>query len=254
MSVRSYSHRLSLCTTAALILPLLTAAARPLTPASPAVAAGQVANGPIETSSKPTPNGVLAGYSASVHDGSATSAAARYVLPRLKCTAAFRAITPVAGISVDTPTATYSAAFIVTACVNGKARYNAGLVINGHEPDDSHISLHPGNVIRVSTNVTNKTTKVAVTNTTTGVTTARHGNGARAYSVYIGDSDWTLKGRTVGVPVFRTITFTKCDVDGKPVGNFAPTEYERSYRGVLEIATSSLISAGSSFHTYFRHP
>jgi len=196
---------------------------------------------------------VFAGYQASVAPGSATSSAARFKVPRLSCTSAYRAITPVAGVAVNN-FRSFSSAFVFTGCFHGRAVFFPALVINGNEVNYA-TSFRAGNVIKVSTKVTTRGTTVQVTDVTTGVTKRRTGPGARSSAAYVGDSYWLANPATlVGVPSFDTLTFTSCLVDGRALARSHPARIQRvNSRNVLQIATGALSPGGTAFATHYRH-
>jgi hypothetical protein len=92
----------------------------------------------------------FAGYQADFSPASAT-ASARFRVPALSCTSAYRGTAPVAGVNVGV---LYSSAFLFTACRHGKAKYFAAVVINGNETNYPRTPFHAGNLIQVSTKVT----------------------------------------------------------------------------------------------------
>jgi hypothetical protein len=237
---------------AAVVGPLLSLA----TPAQ-AAAGGHSGSGPVAAhagallvNSDPT----FAGYQANVATGSATSSAAQYKVPKLTCTSAARAITPVAGVAVNN-FATYSSAFLFVGCRSGKAVYFPSLVINGTEKDYTTTHLAAGDAIKVFTKVTTTGTTVQVTDVTKAVTKKRTGAGASASAAYIGDSDWVTSTNTLlGVPNFGTLTFTHCLIDGTALAGSNPAEYQRvNSSNVVQIATGALSSTGTSFPTQFKH-
>lgn len=237
---------------AAVVGPLLSLA----TPAQ-AAAGRHGGNGPTGAHTRAlsvVSNPTFAGYQANVARGSATSSAAQYKVPKLSCTSAARAITPVAGVAVNN-FATYSAAFVFVGCRSGKAVYFPSLVINGTETDYTTTRLSAGDVIKVFTKVTTTGTMVKVTDVTKAVTKKRTGPGASANAAYAGDSDWVTSTHTLlGVPNFGTLTFTHCLIDGTALAGRNPTKYQRvNSSNVLQIATGALSSTGTSFPTQFKH-
>ena len=238
---------------AAVVGPLLSLA----TPAQ-AAAGGHRGSGPVAAhagallvNSDPT----FAGYQANVATGSPTSSAAQYKVPKLSCTSAARAITPVAGVAVNN-FATYSSAFLFVGCRSGKAVYFPSLVINGTEKDYTTTHLAAGDAIKVFTKVTTTGTTVQVTDVTKAVTKKRTGPGASASAAYAGDSAWftSTSAPPLGVPNFGTLTFTHCLIDGKPLASANPAQYQRvNSSNVVQIATGALSSTGTSFPTQFKH-
>jgi hypothetical protein len=195
----------------------------------------------------------FAGYQATVAAGSATSSAAQYKVPALSCTSADRAITPVAGVAVNS-FATYSSAFLFVGCQAGTAVYFPALVINGTETNYTTTPLSAGDVIKVSTKVTTTGTTASVTDVTKGVTKKLTGPGASSSAAYVGDSSWTNAGTLLGVPRFGTLTFTHCLIDGSALAGSHPAEYQRvNTGGIVQIATGALSSAGTAFATHYRH-
>jgi len=195
----------------------------------------------------------FAGYQATVAAGSATSTAAQYKVPALSCTSAYRAITPVAGVEVNS-FATYSSAFLFAGCHNGTAVYFPALVINGNETNYTTTPLSAGDVIKVSAKVTTTGTTVTVTDVTKGVTKQLTGAGASSSAGYVGDSDWVSNGTLLGVPNFGTLTFTHCLIDGTALASWNPAEYERvNSSNIVQIATGALSSTGTAFPTHYKH-
>lgn len=195
----------------------------------------------------------FAGYQANVAAGSATSSAAQYKVPKLSCTSAYRAITPVAGVEVNS-FATFSSAFLFVGCHKGKAAYFPSLVINGSLTAYSTTPLAAGDVIKVSAKVTTTRTTVQVTDVTKGVTKKQTGPGASPSAAYAGDSDWSNAGTLLGVPSFGTLTFTKCSVAGTALAASHPAKYQRvNSSNVVQIATGALPSKGTTFATHFKH-
>jgi hypothetical protein len=195
----------------------------------------------------------FAGYQANVAAGSATSSAGQYKVPKLSCTSATRAITPVAGVVVN-KVPTYSAAFLFAGCVSGKALYFPALVINGTETNYTTTHLAAGDAIKVSTKVTTMRTTVQVTDVTKAITKKLTGPGASPNAAYIADSAWYINRSPVGVPKFGTLTFTHCAVDGKTLASAHPTKVERvNSRNVVQITTGALSRAGTTFATHFKH-
>jgi hypothetical protein len=195
----------------------------------------------------------FAGYEAAVTG--ATTSAAQFKIPALSCTSASRAITPVAGVSVNVgTTATYSSAFLFVGCQSGKALYFPALVVNGTETNYNTTHLAAGDVVKVSTKVTSGTT-VQVTDVTKGITKKLTGPAATPTSAYIADSGWYVNGSPLGVPKFGTLTFSHCAVDGKTLASAHPTKVQRvnPVSHVVQISTGALSPAGTSFATHFKH-
>src|SRR5579859_5492080 len=189
----------------------------------------------------------FAGYQAAVTAGSATSSAARYTVPTLSCTSAYRAITPVAGVAVNS-FATYSSAFLFVGCHNGKAVYFPALVVNGTETNYTTTLLSAGDAIKVYTNVTSTGTTVRVTDVTKGITKKLTGPGASSSAAYAGDSDWfTSTGTLLGVPNFGKLTFTSYYIDGSALARWNPAQYQRvNSSRIVQIANEALTPAGTA--------
>src|SRR5215470_17807669 len=196
----------------------------------------------------------FAGYQAAVTAGSPNSSATSFTVPKLSCTTAARAITPSAGVSVNSHK-TFSTAFLFTGCVNGTAVYYPGLVINGTETDYPGSPFTAGDVVNLATGVTTSGTTVQITNVTTGVTKKLTGAGASSSAVFIGDNGWaTSAGTLLGVPKFGTLTFTNCLINGNPLGVQQSHEYQRmNHAGIVQIAPGALYSEGTVFATYYNH-
>jgi hypothetical protein len=233
----------------ALVAPILSLAA----PAQ-AAAAGHGGSGPAGARTRALSvinSRTFAGYQATVTAGSATSSAAQYKVPNLSCTSAFRGITPVAGVEVNS-FASYSSAFLFVGCHNGKAAYFPALVVNGSETNYA-TPVAAGNLIKVSTTVTTTGTTVQVQNVTTGITEKLTGAGASPSAAYVGDSDWVNNGTLLGVPSFGTLAFTHCLIDGTALAGSSPAQYQRVNGSIVQIATGALSSAGTVFATHYKH-
>jgi hypothetical protein len=229
----------------AVLAPLLSLA----TPAQGAPVHPGSANAPRGTRSV-IDSSTFAGYQASIHRASVT-VSARFRLPALSCTSAYRAITPVAGVNIGV---LYSAAFVFTACRHGAAEYFPAVVMNGNETDFRRTRLHRGNLIQVSTRVTPTRTTVSVTDLTTKVRKRLTG---RPYSsppinAYVGDGQAVVNGNELRVPDFGTLTFTKCFINGKRLARWHPGRYQR-LRDRVQITTGRLRARGTAFSTRFRH-
>lgn len=233
----------------ALVAPILSLAA----PVQ-AAAAGHGGSGPAGAHTRALSvinSRTFAGYQATVTAGSATSSAAQYKVPSLSCTSAFRGITPVAGVEVNS-FASYSSAFLFVGCDNGKAAYFPALVVNGSETNYA-TPVAAGNLIKVSTTVTTTGTTVQVQNVTTGVTEKLTGAGASPSAAYVGDSDWVNNGTLLGVPGFGTLAFTHCLIDGTALAGSHPAQYQRVNGSTVQIATGALSLAGTTFATHYKH-
>jgi hypothetical protein len=235
---------------AALVAPVLSLAA----PAQ--AAAGHGGSGPAGAHARAlsvTNSDHFAGYHVTVPAGSATSSAAQYTVPALACTSAYRAITPVAGVEVNS-SSTYSSAFLFVGCQNGKAGYFPALVINGTETKYPTTRFSAGDVIKVYTKVTTTGTTVRVTDVTKGVTKQRTGPGASSSYAYLGDSGWHNNGTLLGVPRFGTLTFTHCRINGTPLAASNSAGYQRvNSSNIVQIATGALSSTGTMFATHYKH-
>jgi hypothetical protein len=195
----------------------------------------------------------FAGYQAAVAAGSATVVTASYTLPALSCTTATRAIAPDAGVATSNNRATV--ALVITACVNGKARYFPGAITNGRGSVSS-TSFAAGDVIDLTTKVSTNRTKAEVTDVTTGVTVKRRGVGASARVAWIGD-DPAVNGNTgalLHVPDFGKLTFKSCLIDGTALGSLHPRKFQRvNSNGTVQISTGGFFPGGTAFSTHFQH-
>jgi hypothetical protein len=223
--------------------------------AAPAQATGNHAGGtPGVRAGTPSviDSSAFAGYQTPVPVGSA-SAVARFKVPRLRCTSAYRGITPVAGLDVGLGVS-YSSASAFVGCSHGKALYFPVMVINEKQINFTGTPLHAGNLIVLVTVVTVKRTTVTVTDLSTHVTWKRTGTGAHPSRAFVGDSIWVPPHQLqLGVPDFRTLVFTRCAVNGKALGRWHPAKYQRTLLGIVQISTGALTSGGTEFPTYFRH-
>jgi hypothetical protein len=237
---------------ATLVVPMLSLAA----PAQAAAQGHGGGSGPAArhaTAPSATDSTTFAGYQTPSLTGSAISSAATFKLPKLSCTSAYRAITPVAGVEVNND-ATYSSAFAFAGCHKGTAEYFPALVINGTETNYTTTPLAVGDVIKVYTNVTATATTVKVTDATKDVTKKLAGSGATPSAAYVGDSSWTASGTLLGVPSFGKLTFTHCSAGGSTLASWNPIQYQRvNSSGTVQIATGALSSAGTAFPTHYEH-
>jgi hypothetical protein len=202
----------------------------------------------------PTSNRVFAGYQAAVRAGSATTSTASFTVPTLTCTTADRAITNSAGVE-ENNYKTASVAVVLSGCVNGQAVYFPILVDNGHETDYTSTPLSAGDVITVTTKVSNFRTRVQVTDVTSGVTQKILGPGASASAAYMGNTGAASStGSLQHVPDFAKLTFKDCLIDGKALGSLRPQAYQRvNSIGTLQIRTGGLWPGGTAFTTHYVH-
>ena len=202
----------------------------------------------------PINSATFAGYQATVAAGSATVSVATFAVPAVSCTAAALAITPSTGVAVNSYK-TFSVAFVVLGCANGTAYAYPGLVVNGTEKDYPASPVAAGDVIDLTTKVSNFRTRVQVTDVTTGVTQKIIGPGARAQAAYTGDDGWvTSPGGLQGVPNFGTLTFGNCLLDSKTLASWHPQAYQRvNSSSVVQIATGALSASGIAFTTQYQN-
>jgi hypothetical protein len=205
-------------------------------------------------SATPANNRYFAGYVAGVPTGSATTSEASFALPTLTCTTTDQAITPVAGVDVNS-NKTFSAAFVFTGCVNGTATYFPSVVVNGTETDYSTSPFAAGDVIDLTTKVSTFRTRVQVTDVTTGVTQKiTTGPGASADGAYVGDSSWSTGNGLLHVPAFGKLQFKNCLFDGKAIAGWHPFAYQRvNSTGTVQISTGALWTTEPAFTTRYMH-
>ena len=196
----------------------------------------------------------FAGYQTAVPAGSATVATASFTVPTLSCTAIARQIAPSAGVPANNYQ-TASVAFVFTGCVNRRAVYFPGLVVNGTETDYTTTRFAAGDVISLTTKVSVNRTRVQVTDVTTGVTKMIIGTGARASAAYFGENGWfNSSASLLHVPDFGKLTFENCLIDGKTLASWHPHAYQRvNSNGTVQIATGGLWPGGTAFTTHFQH-
>jgi hypothetical protein len=202
----------------------------------------------------PASTPAFAGYQTAVRAGSATVATASFTVPTLSCTAIARGIAPGAGVPANNYQTT-SVAFVFTGCLNGRAVYFPGLVVNGTETDYTTTPFAAGDVITLTTKVSVNRTRAQVTDVTTGVTKMIIGTGARASAAYFGENGWfTSSASLLHVPDFGKLTFTNCLIDGKTLASWNPHAYQRvNSGGTVQISTGGPWPGGTAFTTHFQH-
>jgi hypothetical protein len=202
---------------------------------------------------RPANSRYFAGYQATVRAGSATVVVASFTVPALSCTTADRAI----AASVGVPVRNYrsaSAAFVFTGCVNGKAVYYPGLVVNGTEKHFTKSPFAAGDVIDLTTKVSTNRTRVQVTDVTTSVTQKIIGAGGRARAAWVGDEGWGNSRQLEHVPDFGKLTFKNCLIDGKALAGWHPVAIQRvNSRGTVQISIGGFWPGGNTFTTHFKH-
>ena len=202
-----------------------------------------------------TSNRTFAGYQTAVPAGSATVATASFTVPTLSCSPFARGITASAGVLANNYR-TASVAYVFIGCVNGKAVYYPGVLVNGKETDNTSTPFAAGDVINLTTKVSTNRTRVIVTDVTTGVTLDLRGAGARASAAYFGNDAWFTSTSTppLHVPDFGKVTFKNCLIDGKTLGSWHPRAYQRvNGNGTVQIATGGFWPGGTAFSTRFMH-
>jgi hypothetical protein len=201
---------------------------------------------------RPVSNRTFAGYQTAVRAGSATTSAASFTVPALSCTSAERGILPDAGIAVGRRSA--SVAFVFTGCINGKAAYFPGLVVNGTEKDFTKSPFAAGDVLDLTAKVSTNRTRVQVTDVTTGVTQKIIGAGGRAVAAWAGDDAAGSSTVLFHVPDFGKLTFKNCLIDGKALASWHPRAFQRvNSRGTVQISTGGFFPGGTAFTTHFKH-
>jgi hypothetical protein len=209
----------------------------------------------IGTINTPANSRFFAGYDASVTVGSATTVETSFAVPTLSCTTSDRAIAPNAGVEVNSDKS-FSASFVFVGCVSGAAVYYPGVVVNGTETDYSSSPVAAGDVVDLTTKVSNFRTRVEVTDVTTGVTEKiTNGAGASVDYPYLGDEGWgSSTGQLERVPDFGKLQFKTCLIDGKAIGDWHPQAFQRVLSdGVVQIATGALWSTEPAFTTRYLH-
>jgi len=196
----------------------------------------------------------FAGYQASVPAGSATVLTSSFTVPALSCTTVDQAMAPSTGVPVNNYS-TFSAAFVLTACLNGAAVYYPQLIVNGTVTDYASTTFSAGDVIDLTTKVSTNRTRVQVTDVTTGVTQKIIGPGASASAAFVGDEAWgNSSGQLEHVPDFGKLTFKNCLVDGKALASWHPQAYQRvNSIGRVQITTGGFWPGGTAFTTHFQH-
>jgi hypothetical protein len=195
----------------------------------------------------------FAGYQTAVPVGSATTSVASFTVPALSCPTAERGIAPDTGIAVGSKGV--SVALVVIGCVNGKAVYFPGLVVNGTGKDYPKSPFAVGDVIDLTVKVSTNRTRVQVEDVTTGVTRKIIGAGARARVAWIGvDPTVNNARKLLHVPDFGKLTFKNCLVDGKALAGWHPHAYQRvNSRGTVQISVGGFWPGGTAFTTHYRH-
>jgi len=206
----------------------------------------------IGRSAAPVNNRYFAGYQAAVATGSATVSAASFTVPALPCTTADLAISPDAGVAVNTYK-TASVAGVITGCSNGTAVYFPFLVINGSETDYPKTPFAAGDTVDLITKVSTNRTSVQVTDVTKNLTTRLTGAGASANLGWIGDDSASNGSTLLGVPNFGKLTFGNCSIDYKALGGWHPQQVQRVNGSTVQITTGGFWPGGTAFTTHYQH-
>jgi hypothetical protein len=208
-------------------------------------------------------NFAFAGYryspSSQYYDATTT-----FVVPKLKCGSANRAIAAAIGLKGSTES-DYGGPYRIEAglfigCHAGKARYWPEL-----KWEVAKTKNYPTDVARAgdtivlrlystteapgpAVSVVDKTHRFHVSKTHIEC-------GACSPNVgWAGDSGWrTSGGRLEGVPDFGTLTYTNTRVHGHPLGQTSPTRHDRRTNARLQIKAGSLFNSGTAFRTFFKH-
>jgi len=195
----------------------------------------------------------FAGYQASVPAGSATVLTSSFTVPALSCTTVDQAMAPSTGVPVNNYS-TFSAAFVLTACLNGAAVYYPQLIVNGTVTDYASTTFSAGDVIDLTTKVSTNRTRVQVTDVTTGVTQKIIGPGASASAAFVFDEPEFNSGTLMHVPSFGKLTFKNSLLDGKSLASWRPAAYQRvNSVGTLQIAAGGFWPGGTAFTTHYEH-
>lgn len=191
------------------------------------------------------------------------SATTTFVVPKLKCGSADRAMAATIGLKGQSesdyggPYRIEAALFI--GCHGGKAHYWPALNGVTETKDYPADVAHAGDliVLRVYQTPLAPGPTVSVVDETHKfrVSTTHIECGACSPIVgWAGDSGWrTSGGRLEGVPDFGTLTYTNTRVHGHPLGQTSPSRHNRRTNVTLQIKTGPLFNSGTAFRTFFKH-
>lgn len=221
-------------------------------PASPTPAAG-TGGATVKSTS-------FAGYGYQGGGEGSFNVSATVVVPKVKCSSAFRAIA--ASVGVYNASNGFSAADVVVGCKGGKAFYFPSLEVNttttkprGKNYTKDHV--RPGDKVKLEVSQTPSKVTVSVIDTSRKkIHVSRHGAGSPSGSgPWVGDVAVSAKnGKLRGVPNFGTTRFSGARLGKTPFGSAFPARYNRySKKGTLQIKTSTFAKNHKSFKTIFKH-
>lgn len=199
----------------------------------------------------------FAGYWSQVSVAGRVSDTGQIVVPRLKCTAANRAI----AVSVGLYTTDHrpSAANLILRCFKGKPSYFPELVVNGSNRNYFKFEARPGDKVVLHISAGPQRTLVSVDDKTLRFKRSVGGRGSSHVSdPWVGDVGWSNAHKKLeGVPDFGKLRFSDSMLNDEPFGSAkALQRFNRVTApgtGRVQIETGPFSDFGESFKTVFEH-
>jgi hypothetical protein len=232
---------------AALAAPAAAAAAGPA--AVHAVAVRAMAANPVAVRGATLASGIIktdddAGY---VTPPGSSTIKATFKVPHVTCTSTNSGVFPGAfafGLS------DFSGAAAGVWCISGQATYEALNFINNTQTD--LFTVNPNDTVTVTVSETATKTLVTLKDVTTGSAASTPGPGGGVTSTLAGTVNASINGVDVGVPKFKSDSFTAVSIGGHPLGSVKPTEVERVNGKTVQLVPTA-ITGGNAFSVVFKH-
>ena len=145
-----------------------------------------------------------------------TSVSTQLQVPKAKCTTSKAAVSFGALIETADGSVAGDAAVVVT-CNGGKAKYSAGILINGAFTTLS-TTVRPGDLVTSSANQNASQTSVTFTDSTTGFTQTSTGPGATSAFAFVGT--FPVSSSYKKVAKFSRFSFSNVTVNAADIGTY----------------------------------
>jgi hypothetical protein len=213
--------------------------------------------GPAGAKAIPTePGGLFAGYQVARPTTHVSSAAATFTVPTITCRKNLSGVGPAVLVNSTVNTKknsfTFSGGGVGAGCENKVAVYQAILVVNGTNYDDSEVPVSAGDTVTISVSMTPAKTIVTLIDLTSKSGKTRTGKGKTGASVRIGGSALEINKHLVGLDPFTRISVTNAKVNGKSLSSQRPVRLTWT-RGKTTLVVAGALSAGKDFPVTFKN-
>jgi hypothetical protein len=219
-------------------------------------AAGAVWTASPASAAPPRHSATFAGYEVSKPKAHIKHVTATFVVPRITCENAFGGVGPsvllYSKVNPRTGTHRTTGGGVGVACENGNPFYESVFIVNDRPIKGGLVEFSPGDVVTVTVKVTRASSKVAIEDTTTGVSRSHDGAGKVATETFIGDNSVNVNGVAGKLNPFSKTRVSDVLVDHKPLGDSNAHRYIW-VRDATTLVTASRLTDGRDFTLTFRH-